>query len=241
MTLPPGETTTAATPGETTTAATPDPCEDCAWHESYTQYATCSNSGEYPPAWEAARPHFFFRTSDECCSKRFPDGCTVEDVSSGSDMHPELGLHGYESFEGELRTMPFDFGDSPMWRIDNSTSNIGNRSVTNVANNVTGAASDLVLKLSVSSPSTVSCVAKIDTKMPYDHFMILVDGQQRNTYYQQADWQNVLTGLDVGNHTVIFRVQNGQVSASNLPPVRVPERFGTGHVWLDDCQVNSSY
>lgn len=226
----------------TTVPSAPYPCADCIWHESTMAFKTCTNSPSYPRAWDThpeARAYFFFETARECCDTRFQGECTVSDVDVGgeSDDGEEfapLGPRSVEDFEGypESRGLPFDLGDG--WRVESGVSRSGSHSVTNVPSNEPGASADLTLKVLLSRPSTVSCMAKIDTSMPYELFYIVVNGEQRNTYHSRSNggWMTVLTGLGPGENTVVFRVQNTDSYAGT--PI---EYFGNGKVWLDDCVV----
>mmetsp|Transcript_21488 Transcript_21488/g.45922 ORF Transcript_21488/g.45922 Transcript_21488/m.45922 type:complete len:821 (-) Transcript_21488:312-2774(-) len=243
--------TTAAT---TMSAAAPDiPCASCTWHESIAAFETCTNSLSYPPSWnqQPARAYFFFETAEGCCETRFPGGCTVDDVNAGGGIDggdgtdgdgPEfapLGPRTIDDFDGPARGLPFDFGDPRQWTLEAIRSRSGSYSVTNIPSSELGAKADLTLKISVSQPSTVSCMAIVDTSMPYELFYLEIDGQQRNTYHQperEMGWVQILTGLAPGEHTVVFRVENVDF-VNGLGATRI-EHFGSGRVWLDDCQVN---
>jgi len=272
------EFATTTTTSTTTNATPTDPCTECTWHESLTAYQTCTNTPEYPPAWDeypAARAYFFFHTAEECCATRFSNGCTVEDVraeqggggaageggdngsgsgsttdgddgnegaSSTDEYHTFLGPRTIEDFDGAIQGLPFQFHG---WTYDTTTHRSSSFSATNIPSTRPGASTDLTLKVRVTSPTMISCMGKIDTSMPFEIFTMLVNGQQRNTYYEpvmrmgeeEEQWIEILTGLGPGENIVTFRVQNsGRYDASAMERVGV---FGTGRVWLDDCAVSS--
>ena len=73
--------------------------------------------------------------------------------------------------------------------------------------------------------------------MPLEYFSLWINGQQRNTYHTKMDgWLNVVTGIMPGENTIVFRVENAAYDVE-VGPYRVASTFGTGRVWLDDCEV----
>ena len=227
------------------TATTLDPCTDCVWHESINELHTCSNDPSFPEWWDSteARPNFFFRTVDECCETRFPYGCSEEAVAGTTNSAGFYVLDKIttENFDESDLTLPFDFGTPAQWKQDDTQSHSGTHSITNVpVNNETNVMSDLTLKVNVQYPSTITCMAKIDTSMPYDYFALHINGEQRNSYHQRIDeWITVVTSLMPGDNTVVYRVQH---SGAQLPadyPERDVSLQGVGQVWLDDCEVTS--
>lgn len=198
-----------------------------------------------------ARQYFFFHTAEDCCEARFPDDCKVENITAmglqgedggGDDEFVSLGPRTIDNFEGNVRGLPFDFGspNNPQWTLNATVSRSGTQSITNIPMDGLGATADLTLKISVAHPSRLQCEVMIDTSMPYELFYLEVNGVRRNTYHKpdQRRWFTLLTGLEPGKNKIVFRVENADFE--NGIPERVKERFGTGRVWLDDCEVSST-
>jgi len=99
------------------------------------------------------------------------------------------------------------------------------------------ATADLTLRIHVDDPSTITCTARIDTSLPFERFMLIVNGEQRNVYPQVHQGLAIVeTSIDTGNSTVVFRVMNaGFISELE----RDDGNFGSGKVWLDECQISS--
>lgn len=214
-----------------------------------------------------ARHHFFFGTAEECCETRFPDGCTIEDYQEVSNEavtlptmtttttteatiavgtidtngYTILGPHTIEDFDGAAPTLPFDYygKPDPQWRLDDTVSYSGTHSITNIPNDGINTKSDLSLKINVQQSSIVKCQAKIDVSLPYEYFTLIVNGQQRNTYTQKLDgWVPVVTSVLAGGNTIVFRVQNHHTEVSDgMMGERLEDHYGSGRVWIDDCEV----
>lgn len=80
--------TGSETSSETETAS----CNDNKWHPDITRRDGCSNSADYPVAWDkgSLTSHYLFDTSDECCSTFFAkeDKCNVyHDCESQSSSY----------------------------------------------------------------------------------------------------------------------------------------------------------
>jgi len=141
-----------------------------------------------------------------------------------------------EDFEGESQSLPFE----TQWSLDDTYSYSGTHSITNSLVDETSITSDLTLKIYVSDPSTVSCMAKIDIAMPYDYFALHINGDQRNSYHSKIDeWMPVITSIPPGENTIVFRVQHSNFDLPEDYPEREAVLHGVGQVWLDDCEVAS--
>lgn len=200
---------------------------------------------------------------------RYPDECTVVDVggdvevegttgsdtegssgteattlSSGSEFIP-ISSYTTDDFDSSLSqlTIPFDLSNQ-QWEITSTKSHSGVHSITNTHNATSGKAADtaeLILKINLPAPTTISCMALIDTSMPFDYFTLVINGHQRNTYHQHhgEEWMRVLTGLDSGENTIVFRVENGGEGVGFLD--RDYDHFGSGSVYLDDCEIGATF
>jgi len=239
--------TTTTTGAATTTEVTMDPCTDCMWHEAHDVIGVCTNALGYPEMFEEARPHFFHHTAQDCCDKRFPEGCRIVDVNESTTAAtpvsasnaPSLGELVEEDFESASWALPLDLS-APQWELSQVEALSGSTSLASVPAVGLGATSDLVLKFSVAEGSTVRCMARIDTSAPYETFKLIVDGVQRNTYSHVVNgWIPVVTGIGPGDHEVTFRVQN-EAQGHNMGEVRMEEYYGTGRVYLDDCVVRAN-
>ena len=95
--------------------------------------------------------------------------------------------------------------------------------------------SDLTIKITVTHHSTLRCMGKIDTSMPFDFFTLTINGQQRNSYHTKLDgWIQIVDRISPGENTIVFRVENSEDSYGFN---RTEEYFGGGHVYLDDCEI----
>ena len=218
-----------------------DSCIECTWHESITDPQTCTNSLSYPPVWDeqpGARAYFFFKTANDCCSARFPEDCDVVDVDaqgtvSAEDDFINLGPVTIDDFSGPDLILPFDVGSPPQWELE-----VGSQSLTNIPVDGLSATADLTLRFHVDSPSRLSCTVHVNTSMPFDMFMLMVNGDQQKTYYMgHQELVTVSTGFGPGKHTVVFRVMNSQFDPPEMD--RVINQFGTGRVRLHDCEISS--
>ena len=149
-----------------------------------------------------------------------------------------LGPVTIDDFDRPDLVLPFDFGSPSQWERDfSSNSQAGTHSLTNILTAGLGATADLILRIHVDNPSTMSCTARVDTSMPFELFIVMVNGVQRNMYHQmQEGWVTISTSIGLGDHTVVFRVMNAEF---NHGMERGVSGFGTGRVWLDDCAVSS--
>jgi len=243
--------TTTSTTQPTTTIAPLGSCTNCTWHESTRAYQTCTNSLSFPSIWdenEASKAYFFFDTAEDCCATRFPQAngtCSVHDILADSEftlLEVGDGQQVFENFNDDAYTLPFDLGSPPQWERNTSDSFSSSYAFTNILQVGAGATSSLTLKISVPKPSMLSCQAKIDISMPYEHFQLSLNGQQRNTFFQHVpEIVDISTTLEVGDNIVEFMVVNSIVL--DLPHdvagggERNVDVFGTGRVWLDDCVV----
>eukprot|EP00578_Thalassiosira_sp_NH16_P026166 CAMPEP_0181098622 /NCGR_PEP_ID=MMETSP1071-20121207/12224_1 /TAXON_ID=35127 /ORGANISM="Thalassiosira sp., Strain NH16" /LENGTH=1253 /DNA_ID=CAMNT_0023181229 /DNA_START=92 /DNA_END=3850 /DNA_ORIENTATION=+ len=136
----------------------------------------------------------------------------------------------------DIDGLPWDYGGSPTqpeWHIDRDT--WPTTTITNV--DITrfhpGATTDLTLRLHLPQLSTLRCRARIETDMPFDYFIIFVDGEMRRVYYHEIDRFEPLTvGLLEGDRTVVFRVENGDINPEFNRDEHGGEH-GSGRVWLD--------
>merc|ERR1712192_291843 len=93
------------------------------------------------------------------------------------------------------------------------------------------------LKIHVDSPSRLLCNAHIDIRMPFEMFMLVVNGETLNTYYMgHQELVTLSTGIGPGKHTVVFRIKNNDFDPRMERDV---SHFGTGKVRLEDCEVRS--
>jgi hypothetical protein len=150
-----------------------------------------------------------------------------------------LGPVTIDDFDRPDLVLPFDFGSPSQWERDfSSNSQAGTHSLTNIPTAGLGATADLILRIHVDNPSTMSCTARVDTSMPFEFFLVIDNGNQLNTYHKvQQGRVTILIGIVPGDHTVVFRVKNNEF---NPGVERVVSGFGTGRVWLDECEVRST-
>lgn len=169
----------------------------------------------------------FFQTSHDCCSSRYPGECTVVDVTDDSTFDGGGALAGL-----------YDVGTPAQWELSNTTSYPGGHSITNIIPTLPrapGMTSDLTIKITVTHHSTLRCMGKIDTSMPFDFFTLTINGQQRNSYHTKLDgWIQIVDRISPGENTIVFRVENSEDSYGFN---RTEEYFGGGHVYLDDCEI----
>ena len=234
-----------------------DSCSECTWHPSVVDPDTCTNSPLYPPAWKqpGAGSLWFFDNADDCCDAMFPlVECSAVDVDAqNSEVETggftNLGPVTIDDFERPELVLPFDFGSPPQWKLEKNHKNQENKkngspnlqsglySLTNIPVHGLGATADLTLKFHVDSPSKLLCTAHINTGMPFETFVLLVNGENRNTYFQaKQELVKIETGFGPGKHTVVFRVMNSEFDPGTE---RVVSLFGTGKVRLDVCEVRS--
>eukprot|EP00578_Thalassiosira_sp_NH16_P026508 CAMPEP_0181085072 /NCGR_PEP_ID=MMETSP1071-20121207/5038_1 /TAXON_ID=35127 /ORGANISM="Thalassiosira sp., Strain NH16" /LENGTH=509 /DNA_ID=CAMNT_0023166857 /DNA_START=703 /DNA_END=2229 /DNA_ORIENTATION=- len=168
------------------------------------------------------------------------DTTTSEATTTTTEGYAPIGENAEEDFESEFSwALPLDVGSPPQWELSHVEALSGSASIANIPAAGLGATSDLVLKVLITEVSTLRCMARIDTSSPYETFMLIVDGVQRNTYTQVVDgWIPVVTGISPGDHEVTFRVQN-EAWGHNMGDVRL-DYFGTGRVYLDDCVVRAT-
>merc|ERR1711957_1135203 len=84
----------------------------------------------------------------------------------------------------------------------------------------------------------MGCTAHVNTSMPFETFMLMVNGEQRQTYYmKQKELVTITTGIGPGDHTIVFRVKNAEFDSEMK---RMVSQFGTGRIWLDDCAISST-
>merc|ERR1712194_237196 len=89
----------------------------------------------------------------------------------------------------------------------------------------------------VDDPSKLSCTAHVDTGMPFELFMFLVNGEQRKVYYRvEQELVTIAANLNPGEHTVVFRVMNVEFDPGMEREV---SQFGTGRVGLYGCSISS--
>ena len=142
------------------------------------------------------------------------------------------GFDGFDDFDNS-RPMPWILGNPEEWVRDDKHTLQGGGSIKNVAPVGTGASSELSLKIRLKEYSLIKCFAYIDVAMPYDSFVLEVNGEIRYASYSPkgSEWVPVTTGLESGENIVTFRVQNPDF----IPP---GERSrGSGFVWLDVCEL----
>jgi len=226
-----------------------DPCTECTWHASDSVVPTCTNSPLYPSAWDihpAARAHYFFQNAEDCCNAHSPSECNVlnvdlqvTDVNTGENDFINLGPVTIDDFSGDP-VLPFDFGSPPQWELEaspNPRSGSHSHSLTNIPIDGLGATADLTLRIHVDDPSKLSCTAHVDTGMPFELFMFLVNGEQRKVYYRvEQELVTIAANLNPGEHTVVFRVMNAEFDPGMEREV---SQFGTGRVGLYGCSVSS--
>lgn len=142
---------------------------------------------------------------------------------------------GDDDFEGG-GSIPWDLGSPPQWKIDNTVASSGSHSMTNIPSTEVKSVHSLKLHMTTTTPGTIMCKIKVNISMPFERFSVHVNGKPRNVYYQPEDkWMNWATGFTPGDNSLEFRITNGDMfpefDRSQQP------RFGTGHVYVDDCII----
>jgi len=239
--------------GETGTTSTEAPAEPgCMWHMSTTVSGkVCTNDQVYPPSWDYNRSQWFFSTSTECCEVR--GGCdNVIDDCPDPNAPEEPEDPSYMKIPGPRTIIDFEGGamayidilaESPGWTMSSDHAYAGDSSMTNVVDDESwGTQSDLVLKVDLANPSTITFRAMIDVGQGYETFALFVDGQQRNTYGQRitgADaeptWLPVTTSLPPGRHVLSMSVVKAPERPESWP--RDLKSEGTGSVWVDEIEI----
>lgn len=138
---------------------------------------------------------------------------------------------GTDDFDG-TGNIPWFLGNPPEWRMRNGF-------MSNIISNELSDVKTLTLKVKLSSPSTLKCTAKLDIAMPFDRFSLSVNGQVRNTYFQQSDdLVQVVNGIAPGDVTIELQVTNGDMFPGfdrSIEP-----RYGTGEVQLETCSIETN-
>ena len=253
------ECTSGSTEGKNPKASRNSTSSDCEWHINVVEHQVCTNSPEYPIEWDTSDngDEYLFATAEECCETRFPGlECIVVDECTPEFLPLEP--------DSDLTNLPWDFGNPAQWRIDDTVSissenmdmlswdaswlsesknaemlSFNPHSITNIPAVGVGATSDLTLKIHIPNKATLRCVALIDVHLPFESFVLVVNGEPRHQYFESIDgWTEILTGLLPGDHMIIFHVENGKFD----PGFDHQEDFGdygNGRVWLDQCQIMS--
>ena len=144
-----------------------------------------------------------------------------------------------EDFEGLFQfSQPWIVGNPPQWKVDNAESVSGTQSITNVLSKELAATRTLKIKVNLSRPAGFMCKAKVDTSMPFDRFELYVNGEKKKSFYQRQDgWINLSEQLPPGDNEVQFKVVNGDMFPK-FERDSMPSKYGTGHVWIDDCFIH---
>merc|ERR1739845_96770 len=176
-----------------------------------------------------------------CCNTRFPDECNVLDVLTGrsyvmsvNSEFTYLAPVTIDDFAGPDLVLPFDFGSPPQWELEASTHSLTNKPIAGL-----GATTDLTLRIHVvETSSTIRCTARVETSMPFELFMSIVNGEQRNAFDRVHQGVLVVsTIISQGENTVVFRIENAEFD-SGLERID-GDQFGTGRVWLEQCEISS--
>ena len=151
------------------------------------------------------------------------------------DSYPFVDIiHGFDSFDDvdNRSPIPWIFGSPEEWVRDDTRKMTGPGSLRNILPTGSEGSSTLGLKIRIESYSMISCYAHIESAMPYDKFVLEVDGVERYvSYFAQDDWINVKTGLQPGEKTIKLIVSKPMY----YPPGERTK--GSGYVWLDTCQI----
>ena len=226
---------------------------------------TCTNDEDYPDEWNG-NAYFEHDTFETCCQifsgitciRR--DWCeevnqakideaekAAEEVALANDGSDGGGNDGVgdvtvsmsgatDDFEGG-GSISWNVGDPTEWQIDNTMAYSGTSSITNIPSPDVSATRSLTTKINLSNVGYISCKIKVDVAMPFDYFSFHVNGEQRTTYYKREEgWTTLESNLPVGESTLEFRVTTGDM----LPPFDRNEQievYGSGHVWIDDCEI----
>ena len=146
----------------------------------------------------------------------------IDDQTEGTEFVNLVS--GSDDFEGNDRlaaSLPWILGNPPQWTIDDTVVYSGTKSIRNFPVTGIGATSDLTLKVTMPDVAVMKCQAKVDVSMPFDMFTLLVNGEQRNSYFQPIEnWFLLATGL--GQGCMLNSGRQGSTSHSNPPGGRCP-------------------
>jgi hypothetical protein len=160
---------------------------------------------------------------------------TSSTVVDSIDSHPFVDItEGFDSFDDvdNSKPIPWIFGSPAEWVRDDTRSLTGPGSLRNILPVGSEASSTLGLKIRIEHYSTISCYAYVETAMPYDKFILEVDGVERYvSYFESNEWINVKTGLQPGEKTIKLIVSKPMY----YPPGERTK--GSGYVYLDVCQI----
>lgn len=186
--------------------------------------------------------NMLFDSAQQCCENHFPAGCeTMQECDSPADADDagsvpdgRLRLEAGQVVSGD--GIPWDAGNPPRWQPDEGVVFEGAGSLGSVPGQDPGSAGDLTLKINVPGMAMLRCWARIDVSQPFDSFGVVVDGAMRNQFQSPVrGWMEIFTTIPNGDHTVVFRVQYFE------PPPGLDrlqsEMFGSGRVWLANCEI----
>jgi len=222
---------------------------ECQWHIDVTRATTCANTGVYPPEWDTQLPdefkqYYFFDTAEDCCNAtEYGEDCNVVDDCPQDNLDNKLGTKKIEDWFQMDYGVTMEIIDS-QWEIDDTVSFTDfphAATLTNIPATGLGATSDLVLKINdVRNLAIMRCTVVIDISMPFESFSLHVNGGQRNTYFQEVEGViEITTAFHSGNNTIVFRVENSDTDAGFDRTIDSENSYGSGHVWLDNCQITS--
>jgi hypothetical protein len=157
-------------------------------------------------------------------------------TASSGDSFVDL-TKGFDSFDDIDNTnpIPWIFGSPAQWTVDSERALAGPHSLKNALPENPGEKSELALKVRLPGYSMIRCYAFIDVAMPWDSFTMLVDDVPRyKSYGPSGEWVQVATGLQAGENTIKFFVQNEAKPGAPMPEER---SRGSGFVWLDICEI----
>jgi hypothetical protein len=163
------------------------------------------------------------------------ESVSTEAASGSLDSYPFVDItEGFDSFDDldNSHPMPWIFGSPAEWVRDDTHKLAGSGAIMNVLTEEGGDTSTLSLKVRLTGYAMIRCYAFIDIAMPYDSFSMEVNGTPRYVSYSPgSDWIQIATGLAAGESTVSFVVKKPDF----FPPGERAK--GSGHVWLDICEL----
>ena len=162
------------------------------------------------------------------------DAFETTDSTEGSSEASSGNLH--DDFEGGGTLTWSDYEGK--WRIDDTTAFSGKHSITNIPSSEVMTSTSLTLTVSVPSTSTFKCQMLIDTGMPFDRFSLYVNDELRDNFFTRIpNWTPLVFVVDAGDNVVEFQVNNGAHFPAEINRAEQAAEYGTGRVWLDQCEV----
>lgn len=190
-------------------------------------------------------------TEDTSQVQEYPEFLPLEPNGVLSDLPWDFGSPPQWQIDPNMSVSPIDHHPILEWDAhwleepyNTERVSFTDHSITNIPAVGLGSYSDLTLKISVPEWASLRCLAHIDTAMPFENFSLIVNGMRRRQWFHGGDdsrydgWVEILTGFHKGDVTIVFRVQNTDHYA-HFDRNGGYGDYGTGHVWLDQCQIVS--